>query len=151
VQILFPDQFVSEGKPAPVRNHREARRDLIDCEPQCRRISSPISKVSWGRGRGGSTVRIEAGSASRVATLDGVFFDRTRAACLSPPRYRFHHARDAHKLEGSSARLRPRRARETEAHEKRAAIMAVTRTQQDEMGAMRTALVAEERAFEGVT
>jgi len=144
--------------PGPVRERREAASGPASSE-RARislivnagvDVSRPYLEGVVVRGRGVALSVIERASASRVATLDGVFFDGPGRVLVAgtedidPPCSRCHQARGARALAAAA------QARETEAHEKRAAIMASPRTHAGRDGLAAHRAVAEERAFEGV-
>jgi chromosome segregation protein len=76
VQILFPDQFVTEGAPPKGPGVIGPAHALVDCD---RSVSTFLVAYLEGvvvvEDVEAALGLIEAGHATRVATLDGVFFD----------------------------------------------------------------------------
>lgn len=152
VQILFPDQFVSEGRPAGGAGIIGSARELIDCDPQVSTyLVAYLEGVVVVDDVETALSVIEAGRASRVATLDGVFFDgpgRVLVAGTEDIDSTMLEMRS--KLDELERSIAAAQVRESEANTRRDAIMASRERMQDEIGAIRTALVAEEKALEGV-
>lgn len=152
VQILFPDQFVSEGQPAAGEGIIGNARDLVDCDPQVSTyLIAYLEGVVVVPDVEVALKVIEAGRASRVATLDGVFFDgpgRVIVAGTEDIDSTILEMRS--KLEELDRSIAATQTREHESEAKRGAILAARERMQDEMGALRLALATEERAHDGV-
>jgi chromosome segregation protein len=152
VQILFPDQFVSEGKPASGPGVIGSASDLVDCDPQVSTyLIAYLEGVVVVEDVEVALSVIEQGLATRVATLDGVFFDgpgRVLVAGTEDIDSTMLEMRS--KLEELDRSILAAEVRERDGNEKRDAILAARERMQDEIGTIRAALASDEKALDGV-
>lgn len=152
VQILFPDQFVSEGRPAAGPGIIGNARDLIDCDPDVSTyLVAYLEGVVVVEDVEAALAVIEAGHATRVATLDGVFFDgpgRVLVAGTEDIDATMLEMRS--KLDELERSIASHAAREREGEAKRAAILEARERMQEATGVIRAALSADEKALDGV-
>ena len=152
VQILYPDQFTSEGAPPAGPGIIGPARELIDCDP---RVSTYLVAYLEGvvvvEDVEAALSVIESGSASRVATLDGVFFDGPGRVLVAG-----NDDIDAtilemkSKLDELDGSIEQAEARGRDADARRAALVSERERLQTETLALRTALATEERALDGL-
>jgi chromosome segregation protein len=152
VQILFPDQFVSRGAPPDGPGIIGPARELIDCDP---RVSTYLVAYLEGvvvvEDVDAALSVMEAGRASRVATLDGVFFD-------GPGRVLVAGSDDVDatllemtaKLAELDAAVTTAQSARREADARREVLAGERARLQGEMGAIRASLDAEGHALEGL-
>jgi chromosome segregation protein len=152
VQILFPDQFVSRGSTPAGEGIIGAARNLIDCEPEASTyLVAYLEGVVVVEDVDTALALIESGRASRVATLEGVFFDGPGRVIVAG-----NDDIDATILELRSKMdeldrlVAQAEAREREASARRDALGMERERLQREIGAIRAGLAAEERAYDGL-
>ena len=152
VQILFPDRFISEGAPASGPGIIGNARELIDCDPQVSTyLIAYLEGVVVVEDVEAAISVIEAGRATRVATLDGVFFDGPGRVLVAGnddiDATILEMQSKLSELDGSIAQAE---AREASVHARRTALLAERERVQDEIGAIRAALDTEEKAYDGL-
>jgi chromosome segregation protein len=150
VQILFPDQFVSEGTPPRGPGIIGPARDLVDCDPAVSTfLVAYLEGVVVVENVDTALSLIESGGATRVATLDGVFFDGPGRVLVAG-----QDEIDATLLEMTAKMaeldrsLAGAQSREESLSTRRAALTDERERAQREIGAIRGALVADEQAYE---
>jgi chromosome segregation protein len=152
VQILFPDQFVSGGAPVSGPGIIGPARELIDCDPQVSTyLVAYLEGVVVVEDVEVALSVIEGGRATRVATMDGVFFDGPGRVLVAG-----NDDIDATILEMKSklaeldTSIARAAARGSEAGERRDALVSGRERLQNEMGEIRSALALEEAALDGL-
>jgi chromosome segregation protein len=147
VQILFPDQFVSEGAPPTGAGIIGPARELVDCDP---RVSTYLVAYLEGvvvvQDVDAALSLIESGRATRVSTLDGVFFDGPGRVIVAGSDDIDATMLDVNaKLEELDRLVVAAAAREHAASARRTALDDERERAQREIGAIRSALASEEK------
>ncbi len=152
VQILFPDQFLSEGAPPQGRGVIGPAHELVDCDPSVSTfLVAYLEGVVVVEDVDAALALIEAGGATRIATLDGVFFDGPGRIIVAG-----QDEIDATLLEMKSKMAELDRsvadaqAREEALEKRRTALTEERERAQREIGSIRAALAADEQAYEGL-
>ncbi len=150
VQILFPDQFVTEGARPTGRGIIGPAHELIDCDPAISTfLIAYLEGVVVVEDVDTALSLIESGRATRIATLDGVFFDGPGRVIVAGQdeidatllEMTAKMAELDRSLAGAQAREEALRARRNGLTEER------ERAQRD-VGAIRAALLTDEHAYE---
>jgi chromosome segregation protein len=152
VQVLFPDVFTTESPLPRGQGVVGPARELLDCDASVSAcLVAYLQGVVVVEDVDTALRLIEAGEAARIATLDGVFFDGpgrilvagsddVEATILEMRAKLAELDRSIETVEREERALRERRSRLAEERE----------GVQREIGAIRTALAAEERAYDGL-
>ncbi|MCI0452028.1 MAG: AAA family ATPase, partial [Candidatus Latescibacteria bacterium] len=150
VQILFPDQFVSEGARPTGRGIIGPAHELIDCDPTVSTfLIAYLEGVVVVEDVDTALSLIEANVATRIATLDGVFFDGPGRVIVAG-----QEEIDATLLEMTTKMaeldrsLAEAQAREESLQKRRAALTDERERAQREILVIRAAMVADEQAYE---
>ncbi len=150
VQILFPDQFVTEGAPPKGPGIIGPANELIDCDTSVSTfLLAYLEGVVVVEDVDAALKLIEAQRATRVATLDGVFFDGPGRVIVAG-----QDEIDATLLEMTSKlteldrSLAAAQSREESLQSKRAALTDQRERAQREIGSIRAALAADEHSYE---
>jgi hypothetical protein len=150
VQILFPDQFVTEGAPPRGPGVIGPAHELVDCDPAVSTfLVAYLEGVVVVEDVDTALSLIEAGGATRVATLDGVFFDGPGRVLVAG-----QDEIDATLLEMTAKMaeldrtLAAAEERDESLQTRRAALTEERERAQREIGAIRAALVTDEQAYE---
>ncbi len=152
VQILFPDQFVTEGAPPTGRGIIGPAHDLVDCDPSVSTfLVAYLEGVVVVENVDTALELIEAGHATRVATLDGVFFDGPGRVIVAGQDEIDATLLDmTAKLAELDRSLASAQAREESLQARRAALTEEREHAQREVSAVRAALVADEQVYDGL-
>jgi len=152
VQILFPDHFVSGAEMPSGPGIIGAARELVDCDPSVSTyLVAYLEGVAVVEDVETALRLMEEGSVSRVATLDGVFFDGPGRVLVAG-----QDDIDVTLLELEAKRaeidrsLADAEARENELRRRREALSGERERAQKEITGIRAALADEERAHEGL-
>jgi len=150
VQILFPDQFVSRGQPAAGEGIIGNAYDLIDCEPQVATyLVAYLQGVVVVESLDVALSVIESGRASRVCTLDGVFFDGPGRVLVAGNDDIDATILDLKtKLAEIESSIVTFESKHREAGARRDALSGERERLQEEMGSIRAGLDGEERALD---
>jgi chromosome segregation protein len=152
VQILFPDVFTTEGRLPQGEGVIGPARELIDCDPSVSAyLVAYLQGVVVVEDVDTALRLIEQGTAARIATLDGVFFDGPgrvlvagnddiEATILELRSKLAELERAIAAVEVDERRLRARRAELAEDRER----------VQREIGEIRATLVSEERTYDAL-
>ena len=150
VQILFPDQFVTQGAPPRGPGIIGPAHELVDCDPAVSTfLVAYLDGVVVVEDVDAALSLIESGGATRVVTLDGVFFDGPGRVLVAG-----QDEIDATLLEMTTKMaeldrtLAAAQAREEALVARRAALTEERERAQREVGVIRAALVADEQAYE---
>jgi chromosome segregation protein len=150
VQILFPDQFVTEGAPPSGRGVIGPAHQLVDCDSSVATyLVAYLDGVVVVEDVDAALSLIEAGRATRVATLDGVFFDGPgRVIVAGQDEIDATLLEMTTKLAELDRSLSSAQAREEALSARRAGLTEERERAQREIVAIRTALLAEEHAYD---
>lgn len=150
VQILFPDQFVTEGAPPSGRGVIGPAHQLVDCDPSVSTyLVAYLDGVVVVEDVDTALSLIEAGSATRVATLDGVFFDGPgRVIVAGQDEIDSTLLEMTSKMAELDRSLASAQEREETLRARRAGLTEDRERAQREIGAIRAALAADEHAYE---
>jgi chromosome segregation protein len=152
VQILFPDHFVSREELPSGSGIIGPARELVECDPSVSTyLVAYLEGVVVVEDVDAALQLIEAGSATRVATLDGVFFDGPGRVLVAGQDDIDVTLLDMQtKLAEIDRTYAEAEARENGLRERRAALAEERERAQKEITGIRAALAEEERAHEGL-
>src|SRR4030095_10343440 len=150
VQILFPDEFVTEGARAKGSGIVGTADALVDCDPAISTLLvAYLEGVVVVEDVDTALSLIEKGAAKRVATLDGVFFDGPGRVIVAGQDDIDATVLDVtSKLAELDRSLAEAQTRETTLQSRRAALVDERDTAQQEVGTIRAALVADEHVMD---
>jgi len=152
VQILFPDMFTSEGTPPTGDGVIGPAHALVDCDPAASTyLVAYLQGVVVVEDVETALSLIESGRASRVATLDGVFFDGPgRVLVAGSEDIEASQLEMKSKLDEIERSLAQAEAVSADARARRTTLVAEREARQREVGSLRAALAAEEQAYDGL-
>ena len=152
VQILFPDHFVSGGELPSGPGVIGPARELVECDPSVSTyLVAYLEGVVVVEDVEAALRLIEGGRVTRVATLDGVFFDGPgRVLVAGQDDIDVTLLEMKSKLAEIDRSFADAEARESGLRGRRAALAEERERAQKEIAGIRAALAAEERTHEGL-